>query len=237
MSDFYELCKSGKDVKKIKEYIKTYSTKINILNNGLYGACEGGHYFIVSLLLDNGANDFNLGLKFASYSKNYDIINLLIKKGATWFDGGLFRACQIGDYKLAKYMIDKGATDFNTAFRIACSGNNLDIIMLLIKYDITDWNGGLPFCAYNKNLQIAKLLIDNGATNIAEVYHYNNEKHKTQILSLIRLGIPIVKFNKIFGYNKLVNDIKVYQSIVFNQVNNYLITDLAKIVSSFSLLE
>ena len=51
-------------------------------NDGLWGACEGGHIAIVNLMIANGADNWNGGLSGACGGGHADFANLMIAKGA-----------------------------------------------------------------------------------------------------------------------------------------------------------
>jgi hypothetical protein len=53
------------------------------VNEGLLVACRNGLKEVLSLLIENGANDWDGGLGNACYSGRAEIMSLMIKKGAT----------------------------------------------------------------------------------------------------------------------------------------------------------
>jgi len=53
-------------------------------NDGLWGACEGGHIAIVNLMIANGADNWNGGLSGACRGGHVDLANLMIAKGAVY---------------------------------------------------------------------------------------------------------------------------------------------------------
>lgn len=68
-------------------------------DNGLYGACRGGHVNLVKLMIKYGATNFDEGLYECANSpgyKNTDICNILVANGAT--DIGLLTA--MNEFKL-----------------------------------------------------------------------------------------------------------------------------------------
>ena len=73
------------DVIKIRKMIK-----MNLYwNNGLYGACRGGHIDCIKFLIDKGA-DPNYGLYGACWGGHLDIVKLMIEKGATKCGCGMY---------------------------------------------------------------------------------------------------------------------------------------------------
>lgn len=50
-------------------------------NEGLIGACEGGHINIIQKMISLGADDFNSGVFSASINNNIEVIKLLIDTG------------------------------------------------------------------------------------------------------------------------------------------------------------
>jgi ankyrin repeat protein len=55
-------------------------------NQGLRGACYGGHREIVDLMIEKGANDWNEGLCCACRYGHREIVDLMIEKGATYLN-------------------------------------------------------------------------------------------------------------------------------------------------------
>ena len=60
--------------------------------------------------------------------------------------------------------------------------------------------------------------------------------NKNKIIELLQLNLPVEKLNRITGYNKLLEDIKIYQDIIFKESDKYLIPEIAKLIASSILL-
>ena len=134
-------------------------------NDGLIGACFGGHRAIVHFLLDNGANKWNKGLQYACGGGHKGIVNLMINKGANKWNDGLCRACMGGHLGIANLMIDHGADDFDKGLLCACRFGHIELVNLMIDKGADDWNNGL-FCAcHDDQREIIKLMISKGATD------------------------------------------------------------------------
>lgn len=100
--DLYNNCKNGnyETVKIIKQ--KNW-------DDGLLGACRGGHIDIIKLMIEKGANNWNWGLFGACRGGHIDIVKLMIEKGVNNWNLGLFGACCGGHIDIIKLMIEKGA--------------------------------------------------------------------------------------------------------------------------------
>ena len=72
-------CKNNQ-IMHIKSLMEQYSD-LN-WDDGLEGACKGGHMNIVKFMIEKGANNWNSGLYGACYGGHINIINLMIEKGA-----------------------------------------------------------------------------------------------------------------------------------------------------------
>jgi hypothetical protein len=92
------------------------------LDDGLDGACEGGHYELVRLLIDRGVNNWNRGLYGACRGGRLDFANLMVANGANHWDAGLYLACRQNHQELAKLMVQKGATQCIHCFHIENHG-------------------------------------------------------------------------------------------------------------------
>ncbi len=103
-------------------------------NQGLLGACVGGHLEIAKLMLEKGGKKLNLGLYHACVGGNIDIIELLISKGANRFNRGLAGACNSFNKKIALLMISKGADIDKCNIRL-----DFDDVYYLIQIGIKDF--------------------------------------------------------------------------------------------------
>ena len=106
---FREVCRKGDRLSITKfRYPKEWS------NDGLYGACLGGHRDLVDLMIEKGADNWNWGLYSACLGGHRDLTVLMISKGANHWNLGLYYACQGGHRNLVDLMIQKGATQCNS---------------------------------------------------------------------------------------------------------------------------
>ena len=92
--------------------------KIDI-NDGLHGACQGGHLHLANLMIEKGATDWNWGLQGACIGGYLHLANLMIEKGATDWNWGLDGGCSGGHLHLINLMIEKGATYCNWCLKIS----------------------------------------------------------------------------------------------------------------------
>ncbi len=126
MSSFYDICSSG-DVEKV---LFMLSNENIVLDDGLAGACFGGHIKIINLIMEKGATNFDRGLASGCQGGQKKIIELLISKGANNFNWGLVQACLNGYIEIVKIIIEKGATDFNWGLYCACKYKDIALLMI-----------------------------------------------------------------------------------------------------------
>ncbi len=86
------------------------SQEITDVNDGLYGACCGGHRELVDLMIARGANDGDSGLYGACRGGHRELVDLMIARGANDWNSGLWAACINGHRELVDLMIARGAT-------------------------------------------------------------------------------------------------------------------------------
>jgi len=101
------------------------------VNYGLYGACQGGHLYLVNMMINKGANDWNWGLWRACEGGHLDLVNMMIQKGADNWNWGLYGACFGGHLDLIKLMLEKGAEplkEYKIPFKIPKDNTVIDII-------------------------------------------------------------------------------------------------------------
>lgn len=158
----------------------------------LLPACQGGNRYIVDLVMSKDTN-WNNGLRGACMGGHLDIAELMISKGANNWNDGLYEACSEGHIDLAKLMMSKGGVmsseQFWAALDAASKNGYLDIVMLFI----SDGNvnilnrildnvckmssskkvsDGLRYETEHKEEYISmfKLVLEKGATQISETY-------------------------------------------------------------------
>ena len=137
-----------------------------VLDDGLCGACTGGHLELAKLMISYGANDRNTGLRGACGGGHLELTNLMISYGANDWNGGLYLACVGGYLELANLMISHGASDRNWGLEGACKGGHLEIAQLMISHGANNWNNGLIYACIEGHLELVKLMISKGATNL-----------------------------------------------------------------------
>ena len=54
----------------------------NNYNLGLYGACEGGHDAVAKMMIELGANNYNWGLELACEKGHVEVVKMMIELGA-----------------------------------------------------------------------------------------------------------------------------------------------------------
>lgn len=186
-------------------------TQLNIfnsLNNGLYGACNGGHIEIVKFLISKGVTDWNGGSLGACCSeggdmcKNVVIIMLMIAFGASNFEMILKYACSRGYIELAQLAILNGAVNFKGGLVTACKNGNAEMVRLMIKHGSgnitrTYLNEGLQEVVHgNENTDILNLLITAGANNLERLKNIKDFKLYCRYCRHTNIAVDIKKYTK-----------------------------------------
>ncbi len=113
------------------------------LNFRLETACLEGHKEYALLMIDKGANEWNMGLASACNGGHKEIALLMIEKGANDWNWRLASACYRGHKELALLMIENGANSWNWGLLNACLKGHKDLVLLMIEKGADDWNDGL----------------------------------------------------------------------------------------------
>jgi hypothetical protein len=100
----FDACKAGN-----MDIINILEDGVEDWDNGLCGACEGGHLAIVDLAIANGAGAWNDGLRHACLGGKRDAANRMISCGASNFIPSLWAAFKSGCVELVDDMIARGA--------------------------------------------------------------------------------------------------------------------------------
>ena len=83
-----------------------------IITEGRFGLiCQYCDIEIIQLIISNGVNYWNDGLQGACMGGHMDIIQLMINQGANNWDEGFYYACERGYTDIIQLMINKGATE------------------------------------------------------------------------------------------------------------------------------
>lgn len=160
-------------------------------NEGLSGACAGGHRDIVDMMIGYGASFWEWGLHSACEGGHLEIIDYMFEKGAEGRNGGLANACYCGQEAVVKKLIEKGADSFDWGLEEACKGRHLEIANLMAEQYITDFgplfHGGF----------------DDSALCPIVCRHYDRMKEKraripVSLMSMIKIKYLVV-FNKKFS--------------------------------------
>ena len=138
-----------------KEYCN-YSSKKNILNGMMIKAPEGGQIEMVKLMIEQGANDFNLAMAIAAKYGHIDIVKLMIQYGSTHFDTAMAYTAKGGHIDIVKLMIQHGATDFDSAMANSAYGGHIDIVKLMIKEGATDFDSAMANSAYGGHIDVVR---------------------------------------------------------------------------------
>lgn len=118
ISGFKYICYIG-NIELVRIAMKDTYKYYNWNNNGLEGACRGGHQDIAQLMIDYGARDFNLGLYEACRGGHFDLVNMMINCGANNWNRALDGACDGGHLDIVEFLIKKGANNLSSGMGTA----------------------------------------------------------------------------------------------------------------------
>ena len=122
----------GADTEKMNRGLGYLHDTIHDLNNGLCGACYGGHVKLAELMVFRGANYWNWGLHGACRGGHLKLAELMISKGADDWNHGLYGACEGDHLELVQLVASKGISKDNIRRCLSDRHtNNTDIIAYL----------------------------------------------------------------------------------------------------------
>lgn len=149
------------------DIINTLPTNHGVIyaNDGLAGACKGGHMDMIELMISRGANNWTRALHNACEGGHMDIVKLMISKGGELKsdDNDLHRACKGGNMDIVNMIIEKKMIEnWRQGFAGACKGGNIDIVFLMIskmeEHDMVNWDWGFACACRGGHIEIVKLL-------------------------------------------------------------------------------
>lgn len=135
------------------ELINLFEKNDEAWNDGLYGACEGGHVNLVNLAIENGANDLEGGLLYSCVGGHVNTVNLMIEKGANNWNSVLFYACQSGNMDIVNIIIKNGGNVWDSGLYGACQSGNIDIIKLMFEKGAKNMPIGLRGACFEENTE------------------------------------------------------------------------------------
>lgn len=166
------------------------------MDEKLYDACQNGNVEIVRSLIEKGTKYSHHLLNFIIETGNVEMVRIMIAKGTIRYNDALYVACRCGNIEMARLLIEKGANDFNS---------------------------GLYRAYVNGKIEIVKLMIEEGANTIDQYYAFPKDKNDIKTL-LSSLSLKV--FEKIEGYDKLVNIIKERENNIICIMNNFIDSDI-----------
>jgi len=131
------------------------------INQGLAGACAGGHGALIHDMLTRGA-DVNCGLFGACSGGQTHWVNQLIRWGATDWNRGLRGACSGNNLPFIRDMLARGATDVKGGFREACWNGDecCDAVLEMLQWSEPSWWIEGWWCAMLKCERSHRVLIE-----------------------------------------------------------------------------
>jgi ankyrin repeat protein len=183
------------------------------LNEGLLGACNGGHFEIVKLLVELGANNFAEALNVSRKGRTYehkDITNFLLEQDPT--------ACE----------------DFEEQFCAAVKGECYDFIETMANKAISnaaiEWDNVLIQACYCKDTKIMKLLLEKATEDdydpnyimLLETLCKNNCAKRTELFMMIFEKVDVETrvngLNNVFLEACTRNHTKLVRHLITNAV-------------------
>ena len=126
----------------------------NDWNQGLLGACKGGHLDLVKEMIQRGQRqhvsfDWDEALSNAYYSNDLQVIELLLPYGITNLDEFAY-ICDEGQLQTAQFLLQHGAHLNQNNLNLACGKGQMHIVNLLIEHAHQqhpqihlDWNSAM----------------------------------------------------------------------------------------------
>lgn len=216
---FYASCTEG-NLERVRSLIEKVPMNDYNYNIGLNCGLQSGNMEIVRLMIKKGANNYINAIYFACLSGNIEIIQLMIEKGANGYNDGLTSACQTGNMEIAKLMIEKGANNYNFGLTIASQKGNVKIVKSMIENGANNYNDGLTYACKNQDINLIQLLIEKGANEIDRYYSFPNDK--VIIQTLLSRSVSLKVFERINGFDQLLNIIKERENYILSIISQYI---------------
>lgn len=112
---------------------------VHIYEKASLCACKRGYREIVDLLIEHGAFMFDNGLRGACEGGHYDLVKRIIEHFERFdycetIDDCFESACENGQYEIAKLLVSIGTlgVDLSKGLEIACNNHHDDLAMLII---------------------------------------------------------------------------------------------------------
>jgi len=134
---FIFACELG--MRDLVDFLLTANKKLN-LNDGLWGACCGGHREIVDLIIERGANNFIFGFQGACEGGHLDLAKLMVEfitNGGHVFipeTSTLESACKNGHYNIVKFLTKLESSFSCNAFKLAIRYRHFNVARLLMRF-------------------------------------------------------------------------------------------------------
>jgi hypothetical protein len=136
----YEITKN--DHGEVYDLLAEEGYTVKDWNQGLIGACTGGHMSWVLKMIEKGANSWDEAFQAACTAGNVDIIMMLHNR-VTNNNDALAVVCDQGKSSLIDLIISYGADDWNKGLYGAAKGGHMILVTWMINKGATNWNAGL----------------------------------------------------------------------------------------------
>lgn len=156
-----------------------------LMNNGLYGAAQGGHLGLVYFFISKGAENWNHALACAAKGGHRNLVDFFLLKGSGHsyfftFDAPLEYAAKAGHKDLVDLFISKGATDWDRGLSAASLGGHRDLIDLFISKGANNWNWALMNAAEGGHHDLIDFFIAKGADIDASYLSFVLKMHEAK---------------------------------------------------------
>ena len=102
---------------------------------GKSGGLTSPNVELINLMMEKGANDWDNGLAGACEGGHIKVVKFMASlcKDKMWWDKGLINACEHGHSEIVNFMIEKGADEWSVGLCEACKGGHSELIKLMIE--------------------------------------------------------------------------------------------------------
>jgi hypothetical protein len=140
------------------------------VDEGLAGACLGGHKELALLMIQNGAIEFGWAYDMACRGGHKELALLMIQNGVLDLNAGMAEACFGGHRELVLFLSRKikssGAScDWNLGLSRACESGQKELALLMIRKGAKNLNWGLARACEGGQKDMALLMIQMGAND------------------------------------------------------------------------
>ena len=128
---FPSLCRSG-NVDLLRKIL--VENDIFDVEYGMWIAAERGHLDVVKLMIEYGANNYDIPAFYAARQGHMDIVGLMANLGINDYDQVLLSAAVSGNISMVQYIITLGARNYDNILKNYCQFCSKEVLDLLNTY-------------------------------------------------------------------------------------------------------